>query len=359
MSGRTKALVVKQSPPGRKPVLHDAVLEEQVIPQLTPGQVLVKINAVAFNHRDLWIRKGQYPGIAFGSTFGVVVAASERGDSLINKRVFLVPMRGWEKDPYAPESPKFTILGGGNVVPIGTFSQYVAVERDQVILSPEHLNDYQLAAWPLGAVTAWRATMVNAEVKKGDNVLVTGAGGGVALTAIQLCVAAGASVYVTSGSEDKIQKAVALGARGGVNYKSKDWPVQLGKLLAQHSGTGTQLDAVIDSGGGDLMGQIGKILKAGGKVVIYGMTAAPKINFTMREVLKNQRLIGSTMGSHQDLIDATKFLAHHRIVPIVSRVLDGLESAEEGFQILERGDHFGKVVIHVRHDDGKKTSSKL
>lgn len=101
------------------------------------------------------------------------MAASERGDSLINKRVFLVPMRGWEKDPYAPESPKydqssvnkqqfltqpfrFTILGGGKVVPIGTFSQYVAVERDQVILSPEHLNDDQLAAWPLGAVTAWR-----------------------------------------------------------------------------------------------------------------------------------------------------------------------------------------------------------
>ena len=116
-----------------------------------------------------------------------------------------------------------------------------------------------------------RATMVNAEVKQGQNVLITGAGGGVALVAVQLCVAAGANVYVSSGNEDKIQKAVALGAKGGVNYKNKDWPVQLGKLLVQHSGKGTQLDAVIDSGGGDLMSQIGKVLKAGGKVVVYGM----------------------------------------------------------------------------------------
>lgn len=65
------------------------------------------------------------------------------------------------------------------------------------------------------------------------------------------------------------------------------------------------------------------------------------------------------MGSHQDLIDATNFLAKHRIVPIVSQVLDGLESAEEGFQILERGDHFGKVVIRVRHDDEQRVASKL
>ena len=113
--------------------------------------------------------------------------------------------------------------------------------------------------------------MVNAEVKKGDNVLITGAGGGVALIAIQLCVAAGANVYVSSGSEEKIQKAIALGAKGGVNYKNQDWSVQLGKLLAQNGGKGAQLDAVIDSGGGDLMGQVGKLLKAGGKVVVYGM----------------------------------------------------------------------------------------
>ena len=113
--------------------------------------------------------------------------------------------------------------------------------------------------------------MVNAQVKKDQNVLITGIGGGVALIALQLAVAIGANVYVTSGNEEKIRKAVALGAKGGVNYKDKTWPVLLGKMLVQNSGRGAQLSAVIDSAGGDIMGQVGKILTSGGKVVVYGM----------------------------------------------------------------------------------------
>ena len=91
------------------------------------------------------------------------------------------------------------------------------------------------------------------------------------MIALQLCLASGANVYVSSGTEEKIKKAIDLGAKGGVNYKNKDWPVQLGKQLVQGGGKAAQLDAVIDSGGGDLMGQVGKMLKAGGKVVVYGM----------------------------------------------------------------------------------------
>lgn len=148
-------------------------------------------------------------------------------------------------------------------------------------------------------------------MKEGDNVLITGIGGGVALIAMQLCLARGANVYVSSSNEDKVRKAVELGAKGGVNYKHKDWPAQLQKLLEKNHGKGALLSSVIDSGGGDIMGQAGKILKGGGKVVVYGMlvacddmhvllsctdsinrTASPKISLTMREVLKNQQLIG-------------------------------------------------------------------
>lgn len=113
--------------------------------------------------------------------------------------------------------------------------------------------------------------MINAQVRKGDNVLITGIGGGVALIALQLCLAIGANVFVSSGNEEKIKKAVALGAKGGVNYKQKDWPKQLEALVKKHSGKQGSLSAVIDSGGGDIMGQTGKILKAGGRVVVYGM----------------------------------------------------------------------------------------
>ncbi|KAF8065366.1 hypothetical protein FPV67DRAFT_1502554 [Lyophyllum atratum] len=357
----TKALVVKKSSPQRKPLYHDAVMEEKPIPTLKQGELLVRVGAAGFNHRDVWIRKGQYPRIAFGGVFGAdgagtVVAAHESNEPLLNKRVFLTPSRGWEKHPEAPES-NFGILGGVSFPPLGTFTEYLVVERDQVIPTPDHLDDVQVAAWPLGGVTAWRAAIVNGLVSAGQNVLITGIGGGVALIALQICIAKGAFVYVTSGNPEKIQKAVALGAKGGVNYKDKDWPAQLRALLARSKNGKTELDVVIDSGGGEIMVQISGILKQGGRVVCYGMTASPKISFTMREVLKNQRLIGSTMGSHQDLIDATNFMAEHRILPIISHVFDGLEAAEQGFEIMERGDQFGKMVVRIREDN--KAMAKL
>lgn len=135
---------------------------------------------------------------------------------------------------------RFTILGGGGALaPLGTFARYVVVDGDQVIQSPDHLTDEEISAFPVGGVTAWRrvegafkiyrpcltcllfrAVVVNAQVKEGDNVLITGIGGGVALIALQLCLALGANVYVSSGSEEKIQKAISLGAKGGINYKA-------------------------------------------------------------------------------------------------------------------------------------------
>ncbi|CAL1705392.1 unnamed protein product [Somion occarium] len=262
---------------GKSVYPNDAVLETKPVPKLGKGYVLVKINAAGFNHRDLWIRKGQYPSIIHGSTFGadgagVVIASGDENDPLVNKRVFLVPTRGWENDPYAPESPKFTILGGGGFMsPLGTFAQYVVVERDQVIPSPDHLDDEHISAWPVGGVTAWRAVVINALVKKGDNVLITGIGGGVALIALQLCVALGANVYVSSGNEEKIRKAVSLGAKGGVNYKADDWSSELEALLRKQQGPTAALSAIIDSGGGDLMTRLGRLLKSGGRVVVYGL----------------------------------------------------------------------------------------
>ncbi len=114
-----------------------------------------------------------------------------------------------------------------------------------------------------------------ANIQKGDNVLITGIGGGVALTALQICLARGANVFVSSGSEDKIKKAMGLGAKGGVNYRQSDWPATLEKLLVKEAGQGARVSVVIDSGGGDIMAQVGKVLKSGGKVVIYGMYVSP------------------------------------------------------------------------------------
>ncbi|EPQ57803.1 NAD P-binding protein [Gloeophyllum trabeum ATCC 11539] len=359
----TRALLVRPARSSQgKARLYDARLEEQDLRPLKKGELLVKINAVSFNHRDQWIRLGKYPAIGEGSPFGAdgagtVIGAADANDPLIRKRVFLVPMRGWEKDPDAPESPDLVIIGGSAKIPLGTFSEYVIVERDQVVRSPEHVDDEHLAAWPVAGTTAWRAAIVNGRVKAGDNVLITGIGGGVALVAMQLCLAKGAKVYVTSGGKEKIDSAVKMGATAGFNYKDADWAAQLGKALKATSKDKPLLDVIVDSGGGEIMTSTNKILKAGGRVVCYGMTAVPKITFTMREVLKNQQLIGSTMGSHRDIVEATKFMAEHRIVPTVSHVIDGLENAQEGFDLIKAGAHFGKVVVRIRH--GREVFAKL
>uniref|UniRef100_A0A8H8CPC1 Enoyl reductase (ER) domain-containing protein n=1 Tax=Psilocybe cubensis TaxID=181762 RepID=A0A8H8CPC1_PSICU len=266
----TKAVVLQESQVPRTPLYYDAPVVKRPLSPPKAGEVVVKMGAVGFNHKDVWIRQGQYPNIQLGAVFGgdgVVIASGTPNDPLLNKRVFLTPSRGWEKDPHAPES-RFGILGGGVYPPIGTFAEHVVVERDQVIPTPEHLDDVHIAAWPIGGVTAWRAVAVNAQVEKGQNVLITGIGGGVALLAMQLCLAKGANVYVTSGNEAKIQKAVSLGAKGGANYKEKNWAARIGTLLAKEK-KGAMLDAIIDSAGGDIFGQAGKILKQGGRVNIY------------------------------------------------------------------------------------------
>ncbi|KAJ7147790.1 hypothetical protein C8R43DRAFT_889419 [Mycena crocata] len=355
----TKALILQKSPPARKPLFHDAVVQEQLIPALKSGELLVKMGAVAFNHRDLWIRKGMYPRIAVGSTFGAdgagtVIAAADSADPLLAQRVFLTPMRGWKSDPNGPES-NFGILGGGSFPALGTFAEYVVVHRDEVLRTPSHLTDEQIAAWPLAGLTAWRAVAVLAGVESGQNVLITGVGGGVALVALQLSIAMGASVYVTSGSAEKIERALKLGAKGGANYKDDAWPAQIGALVKKNTPARPMLDAIIDSGGADIMRKTSAYLKFGGKVVCFGMTAAPTITMTMREVMRNHQLLGTMMGSRADMDAATAFLTNHKIVPVVSTVLPGLSAAERGFEMMQAGTQFGKIVIKVggEGEDGK------
>lgn len=352
-----KALILTQTPPVEgKGVFHDATIESIPVPELGPGQVLVKASALAFNHRDLWMRKGLYPRIQYGKIMGsdavgTVVKASNAGEGLLHKRVFVIPIQDWDDGP-VPSTPHGgpNLLGCGVTVPSGLFSEYFAIDSHNLIAVPDYLSDEEAAAWPVAGLTAWRAITVNAQVQAGDNVLVTGIGGGVAILALQLCVALGANVYVTSSSEEKIQQAIKLGAKGGVNYKAADWPAQLAAKLKQTSRH--ELDSVIDGAGNEVLGSVMKFLRANGKVVCYGMHAGPKITMTMREVLKNHQIIGSTLGTRRDFIDSVEFIKEKKIVPVVSHVLNGLDSAQQGFDLLQNGDHFGKIVIKVQ-DQGK------
>ena len=166
----------------------------------------------------------------------------------------------------------------------GCCQEYMSVPVSEIEECPSFLSDEEAAATPLAALTAWRATIIKAAVKPGDQVLITGIGGGVAIFCLQLAVAYGAKVYVTSGNEEKLRRAKDLGAAGGVNYRDPEWTQKLAEMLPHEKGW---LDSVIDSAGGDIVKESLRLLRYGGIISSYGMTLGPKITFPMQAVMKN------------------------------------------------------------------------
>ncbi len=327
-------------------------------PQPKNGEVSVKILAAALNHRDLFIRHSLYPAISFDGVpmladgCGTVTSSSPK---FAGKRVILTPSHGWDSSPDGPEMGGITILGGTTTIPLGTAQEMVAVSENEIEVVPEHLSDEEAAALPLTGLTAWRAFVTKSDnAIEGRNILVTGIGGGVALNVLQFAVAKGCNVYVTSGSEDKIEKAKKLGAKGGVSYKSESWDKYLLKQLPTDR---PFIDAVIDGAGGDIVKRSLRFIKQGGIIVSYGMTLGPALQYSMAAVLRNVEMRGSTMGSRKEFRDMVAFVNEKKIVPVVSRVVEGLrnlEGVESLFQEMEKGSQFGKLVIRVAKRDGSK-----
>lgn len=244
-------------------------LEHITLPDNPPqaNEVVVEITAAALNHRDLFLRQHLYPGTTFGVPLladgtGVVTStgSSPEAKKWLGKRVILNPGNGWKDDPEGPESPKgYAILGGTKMNPLGTLGETVTIDAGELEDAPAHLSSIEAAALPLTGLTAWRATMVKSgNAKPGRNILITGIGGGVAIMALSFAVAAGANVFVSSGSQEKIDRAKSMGAKGGVNYKEKGWEKALLELLPKER---KQLDAIIDGAGGDVVEKGAKLLR--------------------------------------------------------------------------------------------------
>lgn len=178
------------------------------------------------------------------------------------KRVILNPGLGWKDSPDGPEEATgYRIMGGTKVYEKGTLQEYITIDESEVEEAPRHLSDAEAAALPLTGLTAWRALVTKGgerNSKDGAAVLITGIGGGVALMALRFAVARGAHVFVTSSSQEKIQKAVELGAAGGVSYKEDGWEK---KLLGMLPSGKKNFDAVVDGAGGDSIEKAVKLLK--------------------------------------------------------------------------------------------------
>lgn len=317
-------------------------LIEKEKPTAGPGEAVVQVKAAALNHRDVWIQHGRYftkdyPAILGSDCAGVVSEVGEGVDQVwLGKEVIVDPSSDWGDNPRA-HSTDFKVLG---MPEDGAFAEFVKVRAANLYEKPEHLTFEEAAALPLGGVTAYRAMFTKCGIQEGDRVLVTGAGGGVALFALQFAVAIGAEVWVTSGSHEKIGLAVDLGAAGGVNYKSENW----GKELKARAGG---FDVIIDGAAGEGFVQLVKLAKPGGRIGMYGGTTGMIGQLNPAEIFWKQLSIhGSTMGTAQDFAEMVRLVDEKGIRPVVDIVFP-LEQTEEAMRYMEAGKQFGKIVMTI------------
>ena len=308
-----------------------------------PGEVVVKIEAAALNHRDNWIQKGRYAGLKFPVILGsdgcgvVQTCGPDVDTSWQDRAVILNPGLDWGHRT-AVQSDKFRILG---LPDDGTFAERVRVPASALVERPAHLDAPHAAALPLAGLTAYRALFKRANLQSGERVLITGVGGGAALFALQYAVAAGAQVFVTSGSEDKLQRAAALGASGGVNYHAPDFPAQ----LKPQAGGG--FDVILDSAGGEGFAKLIDLAAPGGRIVFFGATRGNPPGFDMRKVFwKQLSILGSTMGSPDNFAEMIRFVDHHRITPLADLVFP-LAQGNAALQAMDAAEQFGKIILMV------------
>lgn len=304
-------------------------------PEISDDECLVKISAAALNRRDQWIREGMYPGIQFGTVLGSdgCGVVEEGPSNWKGKEVIINPNVNWGDNPEV-QSSKYTVLG---MPTNGTLAEYIKVPAHRLQEKPSHLTNEEAAALPLAGLTAFRATIKKGESKPGKKVLVTGAGGGVSQFAIAFAIASGAEVYVTSGSDEKIERVKKVGVKGGFNYKEEKWF----KAAGQVGG----FDTIVDSAGGNQLNNYMKIVKPAGRIVMYGSTTGhPEKVDVFRLFWSQAQIMGSTMGSDDEFVEMLDWVNKHQIKPTVDQVYQ----AEEYIQAFDRfksPDSFGKIVL--------------
>ena len=313
-------------------------LKDMPEPTAKPGEVVVKIRDAGINRRDLGLLKryGDNPeALIIGSDGAGIVESLGEGvtDFEVGDEVIINPGLRWERNSDAPPEG-FDILG---MPDHGTFAEKIAISAQQLEKKPGHLSWEEAGGLALPALTGFRALFTKGQLKKGDTLFIPGAGSGVATFLIQFAKNAGATVIVTSRSEEKLAQAKEIGADIAIPTDS-DWVKEL---------EGQTIDLVIDSVGGATFNRSLEVLKKGGRIVIFGATTADNVDFNLRSFFYGQyQLFGSTMGSREELRDMLRHIEEHGTHPVIDRVFS-LDEAQEAFDYLAEGKQFGKVVLRA------------
>jgi len=286
------------------------------------------------------------PWILGSDAVGVVEQVGPQVSSVtVGDRVVVNPGVGCGVCEYcrAGEQPlclRFAVLGEHRP---GSFAEFVVVPATHVRTIPASIGDDLAAAFPLSSLTAWRMMVTRAKVTASDLVLIQGIGSPVAIAALQIAKARGATVWVTSSSDEKLARAKALGADDGMNYREVDIAHEVRARTGKRGA-----DVVVDNSGKESWASSLGALGRRGRLVTCGATTGPMVETDVRRLFWNQwTIMGSTMSTEAEFHAVMDEFVRGRLTMPVDSVIP-LERGRDAFERVASGTHFGKVVIKVR-----------
>lgn len=329
-------------------------LEDVPVPQPGPGEVRVRVRACALNHLDLWNRRGlpgrrsvplpRIPGADVAGELDALGPGVQLAELAVGDRVVISPGLSCGRCRFCLSGrdnlcPDYQVLGNRTD---GGYAQYVVVPAANLIPMPAGLDFVQAAAFPLVFLTAWHMLVTLARVQPGETVLVWGAGSGVGSAAIQVARLFGARVFATVGSDDKVERARALGAEVVFHHGRDAVDEEVRRLTGRRG-----VDIVVEHVGQATWERSVRSLTHGGRLVTCGATTGYEGLTDIRLLFARQlQLIGSYMGSKGELLALVPFIASGQLKPVVDRVFP-LAQAAEAQRVLEERRQFGKVVLEV------------
>lgn len=312
------------------------------------GEVLVRMKAASLNFIDVAVATGAYPGPAFplipvADGAGEVVAVGLHVDTVApGDRVAIHPKALWPAGRGTARNAR--VMRGVNLP--GSLREYAVVSADTLVKLPSHLSWEQAAGLPIAATTAWNA-LTAANIGPGKTVAVLGTGGA-SVFAIQLAKACGATVIVTSSSDEKLARAKRIGADHLVNYRAtSQWDRE---ILSVTDGVG--VDLVLETAGAETFARSLNAVRHGGTVFTIGFLSGAKAEVDLMTIIvKSIRVQGNNTGSAADLADAVAAIAAHAIEPVVDKVY-GIVGVQEAYETLAAGkSHFGKLAIRLDFEE--------
>lgn len=324
---------------------ENLVLNDLPEPAPGSGEVIIRVSSVALNYRDKLLYDGTYnPHLQFPMTqvadaVGEVVAlGGEASRFKVGDRVVTNYCTRWiDGRPTSKE----TLYSLGNILP-GALAEYLVLSEQALVLAPSYLSNDEAAALPCAGLTAWYSLVEQGHLSSDQTVLLQGTGG-VSLFGLQIASALGATTIVTSSSNEKLQRAKALGATYTINYKTHpDWEKEALRLTNDHG-----VDQILEVVGGPNVARSIKAIRPEGQISIIGIIDGFDATIPLFSLIQKHGVLrGISVGPRRALERMLKKFDEVKLHPVIDSV-HSFADARKAFDRLEEG-AFGKIVIRVR-----------